>query len=39
MNINELTKTKHKKVFRVPNFIEKVLILAAAATGYASALY
>ena len=36
MNQNELMSKKHKKVSRVPNFIEKVLILASAVTEYAS---
>ena len=36
MNQNELMSKKYKKVSRVPNFIEKVLILASAVTEYAS---
>ena len=36
MNQNELMSKKHKKVYRVPTFIEKVLILASAVTKYAS---
>ena len=35
MNRNELMRKKRKNVSRVPNFIEKVLILASAVTGYA----